>query len=294
MVVNGREHNGALALVGPGRAGTTVAAALAARGWRVVAVAGSSPDSTISGGRSARGKEVGRPPAAAASTKAAAQRLGAPIVTVEDAARNADLVIVATPDSAIESVAAQLAPGVRPDTLVIHLSGERGLDALAALPSRVGALHPLQTLPTVEAGLARLPGSWCAIAGDPQVADLAAQLELRPVEVSDADRARYHAAACIASNHLVALLAQVERVSPVPLETLLPLVQASLDNVATLGAAAALTGPVARGDIETVRAHLEALPADERDTYRALARAAYALAGRGAGAGDDELAAVLR
>ncbi len=272
--MNGREQNGALALVGPGRAGTTVAAALAARGWRVVAVAGKSPDAT--------------------STQAAARRLGAPAVAVEDAARDADLVIVATPDTAIESVAAALAPGVRPDTLVIHLSGARGLDALAALPSRVGALHPLQTMPTVEAGLARLPGSWCAIAGDPEVAALAAQLELPPVEVSDADRARYHAAACIASNHLVALLAQVERVSPVPLVALLPLVQASVDHVGTLGAEAALTGPIARGDVDTVRAHLDALPADERDAYRALARAAYVLAGRGAGAGDAELAAVLR
>lgn len=294
MVVNGREQNGAVALVGPGRAGTTVAAALAARGWRVVAVAGRTPHSKISGGQSIGGEEAGRPPAVSKTTAAAAQRLGAPIVTVEDAAKNADLVIVATPDAAIESVAAQLAAGVRPETLVIHLSGARGLEALAALPSRVGALHPLQTLPTVEAGLIRLPGSWCAIAGDPQVAALAAQLDLRAVEVSDADRARYHAAACIASNHLVALLAQVERVSPVPLAGLLPLVHASVDNVATLGAAAALTGPVSRGDVETVRAHLEALPADERDTYRALARAAYALAGRGAGAGDAELAAVLR
>jgi predicted short-subunit dehydrogenase-like oxidoreductase (DUF2520 family) len=275
MVVNGQEQNGALALVGPGRAGTTVATALAARGWRVVAVAGSGPE-------------------VSPSTRAAADRLGAPIVAVEDAATDVDLVIVATPDAAIESVAARLAPGVRPDSLIIHLSGARGLDALAALPCRVGALHPLQTLPTVEAGVARLPGSWCATAGDPQVAALAAQLELRPVEVSDADRAGYHAAACIASNHLVALLAQVERVSPVPLTALLPLVQASLDNVATLGAAAALTGPVSRGDVETVRAHLEALPADERDTYRALARAAYVLSGRGAGAGDAGLAAVLQ
>lgn len=274
MVVNGGEQVGALALVGPGRAGTTIAAALSARGWQVVAVAGPSPDSK--------------------STLAAAQRFGAPVAAVEDAASDADLVIVATPDLAIESVAERLAPHVRPDALVIHLSGARGIDVLAALPCRVGSLHPLQTLPTVESGLARLPGSWCAIAGDPQVGLLATQLGLRPVEVSDADRDRYHAAACIASNHLVALLDQVERLSPVPLEALLPLVQASLDNVTTLGSAAALTGPVSRGDVETVRAHLAALPAGERDTYRALARAAYELAGRGAGPDDAELAAVLR
>jgi predicted short-subunit dehydrogenase-like oxidoreductase (DUF2520 family) len=223
---------------------------------------------------------------------AAAELLDAPVVEVEDAGRGADLVIVATPDAAIESAAARLAPSVRSDALVVHLSGVRGLDALASVPARVGALHPLQTLPSVTAGLARLPGSWCAIAGDPQVGVLAEQLGLQAVEVSDDDRARYHASACIASNHLVALLGQVERVSPVPLEALLPLIRATLENVGELGAAAALTGPVSRGDTETVRAHLDALPEAERDTYRALARAARLLAG--GTEPHDELDAVLR
>jgi predicted short-subunit dehydrogenase-like oxidoreductase (DUF2520 family) len=269
FIVN--DAHGTLALIGPGRAGTTVATALAARGRRVIAVAGRRPD--------------------APSTQAAARRLGAPAVTVAEAARDADLVVIATPDDAIEAVAASIAPVVRPDTLVVHLSGARGLDALAAVPARVGALHPLQTIPTVDAGLARLAGSWCAIAGDPEVATIAAQLDLRPVPVADDDRARYHAAACIASNHLVALLGQVERVSPVPVEALLPLIQATLDNVAELGPSGALTGPVARGDVDTVRAHLDALPADEHEAYRSLARAARRLTPNGE---DDELDTVLR
>ncbi len=124
---------------------------------------------------------------------------------------------------------------------------------------------------------------------------LAEQLGLRPVAVSDEDRARYHATACIASNHLVALLGQIERVSPVPLEALLPLVRASRrQRRRPRRGGLRSTGPVSRGDVETVRAHLEALPPDERDTYRALARVAYQLAGRGAGADDAELAAVLQ
>jgi predicted short-subunit dehydrogenase-like oxidoreductase (DUF2520 family) len=274
VTVNGGAQVGTLALVGPGRAGTTVAAALAARGWRVGVVVGSGLDS--------------------ASARAAADRFGAPIESLEDSVAATDLVIIATPDAAIGSVATRLASCVRPDQLVIHLSGARGIEVLAALPCRIGSLHPLQTLPTVDAGLARLPGSWCAIAGDPQVAVLAEQLGLHPIAVSGADRVRYHATACIASNHLVALLGQLERVSPVPLEALLPLVRASVDNVADLGAARALTGPVARGDVETIRAHLEALPQGERDGYRALARLAYELAGRGTGAADAELAAVLQ
>lgn len=272
FAVNVAQGAGTLALIGPGRAGTTVAAALARRGWGVVAVAGRRPD--------------------AQSTRAAAERFGAPAVDVADAVGDVDLVIVATPDGAIETVAAAIAPVVRADALVIHLSAARGLDALAAVPARIGALHPLQTIPTVDAGLARLPGSWCAIAGDPEVATIAAQLELRPVPVADDDRARYHAAACIASNHLVALLGQVERVSPVPVEALLPLVHATLDNVAALGPSAALTGPVARGDVDTVRAHLDALPPDEHEAYRSLARAARRLAT--VPGDDDELDAVLR
>lgn len=261
---------GALALVGPGRAGTTIAAALRDRGWRVVAVAGRTPD--------------------APSTRAAALRFAAPAVAAEVAATDADVVIVATPDAAIEDAAAAVAASVRPGALVIHLSGARGLDALGAVPARVGALHPLQTLPSADAGGERLAGSWCAIAGDPQVADLAESLELRPVVLDDEDRARYHAAACIASNHLVALLDQVAAVAPVPLEAYLPLVRATVENVAALGPRAALTGPVARGDSETVRGHLAALPRDERPAYLELARRAHRLSGRT----DPELEAVLR
>ena len=268
--MNGVEQPGALALVGPGRAGTTIVAALVEAGWQVVAVAGRSPDAT--------------------STQSVAQRFGAPPVAVEDAGRDADLVIVATPDAAIEATARRLAPGLRNDTLVVHLSGARGLDALSGLPCRVGALHPLQTIPTVDAGLTRLPGSWCVVAGDAQVRSLAAALELHPFELPDAERARYHAAACIASNHLVALLEQVRAVAPVPFEAMLPLVRATVENVDELGPAAALTGPVARGDVETVRSHLAALPAEEQDLYRALARAAQRLAGQQ----SAELEVVLR
>ena len=220
--MNGVEQAGALALVGPGRAGTTIAAAL---------------------GPGLAGRRGGRTQPGVAEHLAAAPSIGrAGGVGRGRGERDADLVIVATPDAAIDESPPRSRPRCVPDALVIHLSGARGLDALAAVPGRVGALHPLQTIPTIEAGLARLPGSWCAIAGDPQVAVLAAQLRAAPVEVDDRDRARYHAAACIASNHLVALLDQVARVAPIPLEAFLPLVRATVENVAALGPAAALTG----------------------------------------------------
>ena len=93
-------------------------------------------------------------------------------------------------------------------------------------------------------------------------------------------RARYHAAACLASNHLVALLGQVERVAAlagVGLDVYLDLVRATVDNVAALGPAAALTGPAARGDEATLARHRAALPDEERPAYDALAERALRL-----------------
>jgi predicted short-subunit dehydrogenase-like oxidoreductase (DUF2520 family) len=257
-----------LALVGPGRAGTTLAVALVARGWTPVAVAGRAPD--------------------AASTQHVAERLGAPAVAVADAGRDADLVLVATPDSAIAATALALAPTLRPGALVVHLSGACSLEELGKLRAErpdveIGALHPLQSLPSVELGLARLPGSWCAVDGPPDVERLALSLGLRPFRLAAGQRATYHAAATIASNHLVAVLGQAVRVAEaagVPPQALLPLVRASVDNVDAVGAKDALTGPVARGDADTVARHLAALPNGERAAYRALANEALRLTGR--------------
>jgi predicted short-subunit dehydrogenase-like oxidoreductase (DUF2520 family) len=268
----------ALALVGPGRAGTAVAAALVARGWVPVAVAGRSPE--------------------ALSTRAAADRLGASrVAAVADAGRDADLVIVATPDAVIADTAAALASSLRPGALVVHLSGACPVDELdklhAARPDvEVGALHPLQSLPSADVGVRRLPGSWCAVEGPPSVERLAVSLGLRPFRVPPGERARYHAAATIASNHLVALLGQAARIADaagVPPEALLPLVRATVDNVDALGPAHALTGPVARGDADTVARHLDALAPDDTVAYRALAREALRLSGRD----DPEMRALL-
>ncbi len=252
MVHEQSRSPGALALVGPGRAGTTVAAALVARGWSPVAVAGRHPG--------------------APATLRGAELLGAPVVEVADAGRNADLVVVATPDAAIADTAATLAPGLRPGSLVIHLSGACPLEELdklhAARPDvELGSLHPLQSLPSVELGVARLPGSWCAVDGSPRVERLAVSLGMRPFRLDASQRGRYHAAATIASNHLVALLGQAIRVADaagIPPEALLPLVRSTIDNVGALGSHDALTGPVARGDTDTVVRHLDALPTEER------------------------------
>ncbi len=166
--------------------------------------------------------------------------------------------MIATPDGAIAEVASQVEPD--PHAVVAHLAGSLGLEVLAGHP-RPAAVHPLVSLPDPELGAARLVGGWFAVAGDPLSQRVASDLGGRWFEVTDGDRATYHAAAVVASNHLVALMGEVERIAGtigVPVDAYLALAAASLANVAQLGPAAALTGPVARGDWDTVRRHLAA------------------------------------
>jgi predicted short-subunit dehydrogenase-like oxidoreductase (DUF2520 family) len=238
------------------------------QGWDVVAVAGRAPD--------------------AASTSAAAACLATLPALVSEVGRGAGLVIIATPDRAIEQAIRTAEPSIEPGALVVHLAGSRGLDVFDDLLAkrtgvRVGAMHPLQSFPTTTVGLERLRGSWAAVAGHPDVVELAHILGMKTFELADENRVRYHTAAVVASNHLVALLGQVERLAAscdVPFEAFAPLILASVHNAFSLGPASALTGPVERGDLATVEGHLRDLDPAERDAYRALAREAARLTGR--------------
>ena len=167
-------------------------------------------------------------------------------------------------------------------TTVVHLSGSLGLDALAPAPA---AGRPAPAGPAAQRRGRRGPAALGRHlrrgrrAGRP--GDIAEALGGRLVEVADDDRAAYHAAACIAANHVVALLGQVERVAAsvgLDLESFLPLTRAAVDDVAALGAAAALTGPARRGDWATLSRHLDALPEGERPGYQAGAALATRLA----------------
>lgn len=226
-------------IIGPGRAGGALATALSGAGWQV-------------DGPLARDHDP---------------------ATVTTGAR---VVVLAVPDGAVAPLAASLAPG---EAVVVHVAGSLGLDVLAPHP-QVASVHPLVSLPAPAIGARRLAGAWFAVAGDPVAAEIVAALGGRAVEVADEDRTTYHAAAAVAANHLVALLGQVERLARqvgVPLEAYLDLARGALDNVAEVGPAAALTGPVARGDHATVARHLAAIPPDERATYAMLAEAAQRL-----------------
>lgn len=189
---------------------------------------------------------------------------------VRDAAQGVDLLVIATPDRAIADVAARIEPVGT--TVVAHLSGACGLDVLGRHPRR-GALHPLMTLPDAERGAVLLRGAWFAIAGDELVGQVVAALGGRSFGVADEQRAVYHAAACVASNHVIALLAQVERlavIAGVPYEAFFDIVRASVENSVEMGPRRALTGPAARGDTTTIERHLAALDHRERPAYEAM------------------------
>jgi predicted short-subunit dehydrogenase-like oxidoreductase (DUF2520 family) len=184
----------------------------------------------------------------------------------------ADLVLVCVPDAVIGEVAAAVPVG----PWIAHVSGATRLAALDPHQRRF-SVHPLQTL-TRERGPEQLDGAWGAVSAESDDARaralwLAETLGLRPFEVADHDRTLYHAAAVIGGNFLVTLhqaatrlLAQVGA----PPEAIVPLMARTIENGFDL------TGPIARGDWDTVEAHLAALAERDPDLvplYRALVEA---------------------
>lgn len=230
-----------LRIIGPGRAGGSLASALALRGWTIEPPLGRADD-------------------------------------LREAAAGVDVLVVATPDASIAEVAGSVEPA---EATIVHLAGSLGLEVLAPHERRA-AVHPLTSLPNASIGADRLlAGGWFAVAGDPVAEQIVTALGGRSVVVADADRSIYHAAACVAANHVVALLGQVERLAVlagVPLDAYLELTAGAVDSVRTLGARDALTGPAARGDVATIERHRAALPAAELELYDVLARAAHDLA----------------
>jgi predicted short-subunit dehydrogenase-like oxidoreductase (DUF2520 family) len=221
----------------------------------------------------------------------------------------ADLVLITTHDDAIRAVCTRLgrAEAFRTGSTVAHCSGALPSTILAdARPcgANVGSLHPLQTLPTVEAAVELIPGSYCCIEGDPlavgRLEEVADDLEMKPIEILPEAKTLYHAAAVVACNYLVALqeaalklaeAAEIDRGEA--LRALLPLVRGTVENLEQLGMPDSLTGPVARGDVDTVRRHVEAIhdaTPDLLELYQALGREAVEVAlARGSIDGDTAL-----
>jgi predicted short-subunit dehydrogenase-like oxidoreductase (DUF2520 family) len=265
-----------LAVIGAGRVGTALAVLWRRSGHRILAVAGGS----------------------ATPARAAEHLPGVPVRDAAAAAREAGVVLIATPDAAIAVVCEELAAGgaIGPGVAVAHASGATGLDALAAARSAgatILSIHPLQTCPTVEAALERIPGAGFAVTADGEEGyelgeSLALEAGGRPFRLADEVKPLYHAAAVFASNYLVtvsALAHEIERAAGIedPASILTPLQEATLANVVRVGPAAALTGPAVRGDALTVARNLQALAERAPEAVRpyvALADLALELAER--------------
>lgn len=253
-------------MVGAGKVGTAMAGLLASRGYRVVSVFDPLPE---------------------AMQGVAAGSGAAPAPTPGAAASKAAIVLVTTPDDAIARVCHEIAEsGTRLEgKIFIHMSGALTLSALepAALAgASVLSVHPLQTFPDAAGATRSLPGSAFGVTCEPGMEGWAAgfvsDLGGSILMVRDGEKVLYHAAAVIACNVMV----MVEHASQWLCDRLgfegaevtgayMPLVRATVDNLERLGPSASLTGPLARGDVGTLRAHLEALePYPELATlYRA-------------------------
>jgi predicted short-subunit dehydrogenase-like oxidoreductase (DUF2520 family) len=262
-------------LVGPGRAGLSLAYAL----WRVeaaeaITVAGRRPD----------------PPAHPLFIQGWARY----VFGLERPGPQTTVLILAVPDEALQEVAAGIAAlGAAPAGCVaFHLSGAKGADPLAPLLEagyEIGTLHPLQTLADPILGAEQLEGSYFAVSGGAAAISGARRilhhLGARVITIPVTRRPLYHAAAVLASNYLTVLLGASARLmaqAGVPedeaLDAILPLARGSLENLGRLGPAQALTGPIRRGDLETVRLHLKTLGPRERSLYVVLGLEALDLA----------------
>ncbi len=267
-----------LAIVGAGRVGRALGRGLRERGWLIGAVVTSSEATARAAARAIGG---GR-----AYGRLTRQVLGA------------DVVLIATPDGAIRSVAAQLARLGGEEwrgKVVLHSSGALDRSALAPLERRgaaTGSLHPLQTFSGRRAPA--LDGSVFAMEGAPAALRVARRIARElgglPVRLGGRSKPAYHAAGAMAAGHVLSLVETSTRILMAlgftrrqAARALLPLVRQTLENFERLGPGAAWTGPVARGDYATVARHVVALrrfPREYRVAYAAVSRLAAAVLAR--------------
>jgi predicted short-subunit dehydrogenase-like oxidoreductase (DUF2520 family) len=286
-----------VAIIGAGRVGGAIGRLLAKSGYTVTAVA-------------ARNR-------ATADRARAFIGSGEPLTDAVKAAASADIIFITTPDGTIKSTCEAIAAGggFRSGKLVVHVSGAQTRDLLRAAwaaGAYCAVLHPLQSVPNMELGVTNIPGSYFRIEADPEAMALALDLvkAMGGIELvmpkwtaGRESAALYHAGAVAVSNFFVALVdlglrfyeaLGAERKDA--LKAVLPLIRGTLANIESAGIPDALTGPIMRGDVQTVRGHLEAMAARMPELlplYRALARHTVTVA-RDKGSLSPEAAAEMR
>jgi len=275
-------------IVGPGRLGLAIGSALVRRGAvKQVSFSGRHPE----------------PPAHSIFASAPAVSYGGLQAVAQS---YPDAVIIAVPDAAISDVDTSLARLNLPTDLpVLHTSGALSSELLTALGGAghpTGSLHPLASIPDRSEDQAGLIGVWWGLEGDPAALHLAsrmvAALDGRSISMDAGAKPLYHAAAVFSSNYVVTLLSVAEQlfvaagVEPADArEVAMSLAAGAAANCGAMGAEAALTGPIRRGDSGTVRLHLEQLSGPERALYSVLAGRTLEIA-RGAGLSSDAVEAL--
>lgn len=266
-----------IALIGPGKVGSAVARRLLLAGYPIQAVIGPDLD------RAADSCRFIGCPSDLASTEISATG-------------TASIILLAVPDDQIARLAKEVCertPSLAEKTL-IHFCGLHPASIMQTGNRQVATLsiHPLLPFADRQIASERLIGCPCALEGDEQSillgAELVKALGGRPFLIASDKKALYHASACIASNFLITLqataaelLAECGIEADQAIQLLLPMVQATLDNVAKLGPEKGLTGPIVRGDEGTVALHLSALentPTDSFELYKLLGSRTVALA----------------
>ena len=255
-------------VIGAGRVGAVLAAALREAGHEIVATAGESD---------------------ASRNRIAALLPGVPVRKPTAVARACDLLLLTVPDDMLPNVVTMLSASgaIHEGQYVVHTSGRHGLAVLepaAAVGARAVAVHPAMTFTGTAVDLHRLSGCVFGVTAGPAerafAEQLVADLRGRPMWVPEERRSLYHAALAHGANHLVTLVTEAMEMLAAaggdnPADTLRPLLTAALDNALEQGDAA-LTGPIVRGDVETVRAHLAEIVRNAPQTmssYLALGRA---------------------
>jgi predicted short-subunit dehydrogenase-like oxidoreductase (DUF2520 family) len=240
-----------LGFIGAGTVGTALSVRLSSKGYPIVAVSSRSRTSAESLARAVDGCHV--------------------FNNNQGVANNAELIFITTPDDAIASVVSQIQ--WHPGQSVVHCSGAASTDILQPAKefgAQVGAFHPLQTFASTKQAIENIAGSTFAVEAEEPLLntlkDMATALDGHWVELKASDKVLYHVAAVIACNYMVTvvkLATDLWQTFAVPphqaTQALLPLLRGTINNIDAVGIPQCLTGPIARGDIGTIKKHLDAL-----------------------------------
>jgi predicted short-subunit dehydrogenase-like oxidoreductase (DUF2520 family) len=275
-----------IGIIGAGKVGTAMGTVLKQQGFPIVAISDMSD----------------------ASLERAKVYIGpGPLYTTEnrEVVERADVIAVTTQDGVISQVAGKIAhsfPSPLAGKLFFHTSGAhpssilKPLDAKGAL---LGSLHPLQTFPDVESAIAVFAQTFIFIEGDvpalPILDAIGGKIGAKVVRIEAKDKVLYHLAAVFVCNLLSALLYSGEGIMEkidIGIEPFFPIIRATLRNIENKGPLMSLTGPIVRGDVDTVAAHIEAMAgmAQHKEVYKALSRVAIDMVAQRGLLGETSLA----